>query len=438
MTNQEDYGWATRFPSVARRAAPESAAPEPAPASVAYDLDGQTVFKAGLRGAALMVPTLGLHRFWMLTRLRRMFWNAIRIDGEPLEYTGRPSELIFGFLVAVVILAVILGGANLALVFAGLVGGFDLGLAFNASLPLLIPLGYYAQYRARRYLAARTRWRGIRFGMAPGAATYALHATGHLLLTIATLGILYPRMQVLLARRQQESTWYGNIRFRQEADWRRLMTPWLVIWIPVLLAIGNAFRMGLVAFPELQATLDDGADDPVARAEAMERLGFDIVSMFGVLAIVGVVAWPLLRRYGAAEERELMGGLSLGPARFASTLRTGALLGLDVRTMLVYLLVAVLGGILVSSLVMTISLAGVVLLGGQIAILLATAASYAFILIAFVAVGWLARVHWPVKARLEALTITGADRLSEARQREDDAAREGGGFADALDVGAGF
>ena len=38
------------------------------------------------------VLTLGFYRFWMVTRLRRHYWNAIRIQGDPLEYTGTGRE----------------------------------------------------------------------------------------------------------------------------------------------------------------------------------------------------------------------------------------------------------------------------------------------------------------------------------------------------------
>ena len=445
MTNQDDYGWATQFPSVARRR-PEDASPETAPAaSVEYDLTGGKVLIAALRGALLMVPTLTLHRFWMITRLRRMIWNAVRVDGEPLEYTGRATELIFGFLVAVVVLAVILGGANLALVFAGLVGGFDLGLAFNASLPLLIPLGYYAQYRARRYLAARTRWRGLRFGMESGAVSYALHAVGHGLITLATLGILYPRQPVMLARRQQNATWYGNIRFQQDARWQPLIGPWLLAWALPLIIVLGAVQQNWTELLALQSAADstpDDGDDPAV----MEAIGLAMLNLSGAVFGALLLVWPLRRRYQAAAERALMAGLSLGPTRFESTLRTGTLLRIDVRAAFSYLGIAVVAGAVGAAIFMgiftSIAASGVppetYFQNPPASIFALGALGYAAFLVPLIAIGWLTGVHWPLAARIEALSLTGVVRLSDARQRDDDAAKEGGGFADALDVGAGF
>src|SRR6056297_1966200 len=71
------------------------------------DFDGDTgvLFWIALRTAFLTILTLGFYRFWMITRIRRYYWGAIRIDGDPLEYTGRGIEKLLGFLLALVILA---------------------------------------------------------------------------------------------------------------------------------------------------------------------------------------------------------------------------------------------------------------------------------------------------------------------------------------------
>src|SRR5689334_24485481 len=53
-----------------------------------------------LRGYALMIPTIGLYRFWQATWKRRFYWQNTVIDGDPLEYTGTASQLLLGFLFA--------------------------------------------------------------------------------------------------------------------------------------------------------------------------------------------------------------------------------------------------------------------------------------------------------------------------------------------------
>ncbi|MEO1689709.1 MAG: DUF898 family protein, partial [Pseudomonadota bacterium] len=96
----------TVIPQVSRVAP----APPAGPRKLKYSALGGLIFRIAFRGALLTLLTLGLHRFWMTTRLRRAYWAGIEVDGEPLEYDGKPTELLLGFFVAVVVLAVILGG----------------------------------------------------------------------------------------------------------------------------------------------------------------------------------------------------------------------------------------------------------------------------------------------------------------------------------------
>src|SRR5262245_23169515 len=56
-----------------------------------------------IRGAALLMCTLGIYRFWLATDVRRFLWSNTEIAGEPLEYTGTAFELLLGFLIAIAI-----------------------------------------------------------------------------------------------------------------------------------------------------------------------------------------------------------------------------------------------------------------------------------------------------------------------------------------------
>jgi len=50
-----------------------------------------------IRGAALLMITLGIYRFWLVTDVRRFLWSNTEIAGEALEYTGAALELVLGF-----------------------------------------------------------------------------------------------------------------------------------------------------------------------------------------------------------------------------------------------------------------------------------------------------------------------------------------------------
>src|SRR6185503_14735556 len=67
------------------------------------------------RGAALLLVSLGLYRFWLMTDVRRFLWASTEIDGETLEYAGTPIELVLGFLVAIAVLVPVYAGTRTAI-----------------------------------------------------------------------------------------------------------------------------------------------------------------------------------------------------------------------------------------------------------------------------------------------------------------------------------
>src|SRR5919112_2245988 len=139
---------------------PTEPAPAPAPPQNGARFTGheRPFWRLLIRGGVLLLVTLGIYRFWLATDVRRFLWSNTEIAGHSLDYTGTPTELLIGFLIAITILVPI--NALLFLVlfletlaqYATLIG--FLFLAF---------LGQVAVYRARRYRLTRTVLRGIRF-----------------------------------------------------------------------------------------------------------------------------------------------------------------------------------------------------------------------------------------------------------------------------------
>ena len=137
---------------------------------------------------ALRSRPSGFYRFWLITDIRRHLWGHTLIGREGLEYTGTGRELAIGFMIALAVLSPIY------------VVYFVLGLAAErlqafASLPLFLILyvfGQYAAYRARRYRATRTIFRGVRFWMTGSAWRYAGKTFLWDLATLFSLGLALP------------------------------------------------------------------------------------------------------------------------------------------------------------------------------------------------------------------------------------------------------
>src|SRR5580700_6809410 len=133
----------------------EASMPPPAGAVNFLGKEG-AYWRLRIKGAALLVLTLGIYRFWFATDVRRYLWSNTEIGGETLEYTGLATELLGGFLLAVAILV------PLYTTIAGTALAFDHAEAATTAIGfvVLLLLGQFALYRARRYRLTRTVFRG--------------------------------------------------------------------------------------------------------------------------------------------------------------------------------------------------------------------------------------------------------------------------------------
>lgn len=406
------------------------------PVRAAFVRDGRPLFWLALGQAWLTILSLGIWRFWMTTRLRRHYWASVRVLGDPFEYTGTGLEKLVGFLLAVIILAVYLTIVNFTFVFAGLYSTDDvlgLQLALNLSVIASLPLIHFATYRARRYVMARTRWRGIRFGMEQAAWGYTWRAVALTVLTVLTLGLLYPLQHYRLSRFMVDRTWFGDRRFKQDGRWGVLLGYWAWVYLGVLITAGGA--IAVAAAP----------DDP------------EVAGPAGLVLLVGYLAvYLLLLRYRVAAFRYLWDHRTLGETRFRNDVDTGEVIGITLAGSAGVAMLALLAAAVS---VLLAAVAAVLIVGPErLEAVRQTleadeaAGSASWWLLGLLAAGYLTAVPFgmafnhiflvrPILARqVKGLRIANADALGTVRQRRHDHATEAGGFADALgvDIGSGF
>src|SRR5712691_1665362 len=230
------------------------------PAWVRFTGDDRAFRRLVMRGALLELVTFGFYRFWVTTDIRRHLWSHTEIDGDALEYTGRGTELLVGFLIAMAIL----GPFFLAYFLIGL--EFERLKAF-ASLPLyllVIAFGQFAAYRARRYRLTRTVWRGVRFWMTGSGWSYAWRSILWGSLLVPTLGLVYPWRMAALERYKLRHTLYGDLPGRFEATGGQLFKQvwwiWLLGILPFVLLFGGAIGLAVAS----AVTKAQGAGNPPA------------------------------------------------------------------------------------------------------------------------------------------------------------------------------
>ncbi len=408
----------------------------PDPIRAEYVREGPALFWLALGQACLTVLTLGLYRFWMTTRLRRYYWSAIRLQGDPFEYTGTGIEKLIGFLVALTILAVYLSIVNIAFVFGGLISADDvlgLELAINLSILASLPLIYFATYRAKRYIMARTRWRGIRFGMEQAAWAYAGRAVLLTLLTVITLGILYPFQNFRLTRFVTDRTWFGDLKFDQGGRWTALLGAWAWVYPGILMTIGAFVLIAL-----------DPEDEGMVAAAAL-------LLMTGYFAI-----YLAMLRYRVVAFRYFWRHRTLAGARFRNGVDTGEVIGVTLCGSMAVWTAAlfVAFGAMVVAAVFWAALVGEDRFTEILDQIEArrTDGKVAWQLLAVIATGYLAAIPVAIafnhifmtrpilRRQVEGMQIADAHVLATAQQRGHDHALEAGGFADALgvDIGSGF
>ncbi|HET7679635.1 MAG TPA: DUF898 family protein [Xanthobacteraceae bacterium] len=324
------------------REAVASAAAYPAPALAKVRFLGTeaSYWRLLIRGALLLICTLGIYRFWLATDVRRFLWGNTEIAGDHLEYTGTALELLVGFLIAIAILLPINIVLFLAALDLGLIGKMSGVIAFM----LLALLGQFALYRARRYRLSRTVYRGVRFYQTGSAWAYAFYAVIWWALIALTLGLAYPWAQKSLERFKMRHTYYGDLPGYFEGSALGLFLRGLPLWLLVIgpLAGGIAAAAHAIDWPALIEAVDEGGSGLAARVEAGNP-GFAraIVFFIGAAVWSALAAAVLYPAFQAMMLRWWSAGLRFGDVTVTSRLRTGQIYRAYFRFLLYGILFAI-------------------------------------------------------------------------------------------------
>lgn len=381
-----------------------------------------------VRGYILMVPTIGIYRFWLTTWKRRFYWQHTVLDGEPLEYTGNALQLLIGFLFALAFFLPL----YLAFFYLSTQNAEIVALGYGIIGALFWFMIGYALYKARDFRLSRTLWRGIRFNQHGNAWAYALRRFLWSIAVVLTLGLLYPAMAASLWRYRYNHTWYGDRQFRWTGSWKTIAGPYYLIYFGLIAA-----AIGVVL---------------LAAAESSELRFFYGP---GPAAVLGIIGWFLLAflawfYFRSREATRMFSEVWIGTARATVKVRARALLG----QFILYAL-SLIGVTIVISIV-TGMVAGALFSGaitnpegaGDIAVAIANIAQSGWLAIAGLILGYLVVIgafalmgevflgygYWMLVAR--GATISDADSLRTVHATGEDLQLTGEGLADALNVGA--
>ena len=265
---------------------------------------GGEFFGMLVKGSLFMIPTFGFYRFWLITKLRRHLWANTQVAGETFEYTGTAKELLIGFLIALAVLTPLY------------LGYFMIGILLEekaalASLPLIIlmyVLAHFGVYRARKYRATRTTFRGIRFWMKGSGWAYAFRAVLWDLATLLTLGLALPWAMASLERYRMRHTYYGNVQGDfAGTGWSLFKRGWWV-WVLGLVIIAGSFALAVA-----RVSRTSGDNGPV--------VGLLALGVFVAVVALGPPAMAIFTRWQIE-------GIRFGGVVVSSNLGIGSVYGL--------------------------------------------------------------------------------------------------------------
>jgi hypothetical protein len=380
-----------------------------------------------LRGHLLMLPTIGIYRFWMVTWKRRFYWQNTVIDGDPLEYTGHAMQLLLGFLFAIGFFLPI----YIAFFYLSTQTPQIAVLGYSAVGSVLWFLTGYAVYRARDFRLSRTLWRGIRFDQKGSAWGYAFRRFGWSILMVVTAGLIFPFMAGNLWRYRYRHTWYGDRQFTFNGSWRNLAGPYYLVYLSVVILTVATF-----------AYLGASDDFVVIDGDRVPGIGFWLL-----LLADGFVAGLGYFYFRSRETSRMFSAIRVGDAALTVKVRARSLLG----QFLLYLLALCAAGLVFLVLIAIVAggVVGASISNGKfdpaellrmfqsgwvtvaLLILVYLALLSAFTILGEVILGF---GYWALVARNA--TIKNPASLETVEATAEDTALAGEGLADALNVGA--
>jgi uncharacterized membrane protein YjgN (DUF898 family) len=302
-----------------------------APGAVEFLGKETAYWRLRIKGASLLMLTLGLYRFWFATDVRRYLWSHTEIGGETLEYTGLATELLGGFLLA----TAIVGPLYTAIATAALAFDAAEAAVVATGLLLVVLLSQFALYRARRYRLTRTVFRGVRFDQHGSAWRYAPLALFWWTLAAVTLGLAYPWAQAALQRYKMRHTCYGDLQGAFAGSglalFLRAAPIWLLVIGPIVAALVALDRM--VDWNALNAMMAQGGGKPLALL--VSNSGLDVFVLVtvaaGTSAGAAVLLYPL---FAATVTRWWISGLHFGAVTVRSHLSIGQVYRVYLRFLL--------------------------------------------------------------------------------------------------------
>jgi uncharacterized membrane protein YjgN (DUF898 family) len=254
----------------------------------------ESFLSLSIRNFGLTLATLGFYSFWARADARRQLHRALRVGGQPLDYTGTGREAFVAFLLGCLTTTLIVSGFVYFFVKSGGSGG-EARAALSQfryqrlliTLPLLFLLGSVV-YRKRKGILRRTWLRGQHFDLDGRPYAYALQHFWTAFLVPLTLGWAGPWRASRLEHRKIHEMHLGDQRFRAVGNLGALYRAFAALWFGGgAMYVGTMVVLGLLIGEPILMALGQQSLEPLRQPGVMTTglwvLGFGLAPVFGFI-----------------------------------------------------------------------------------------------------------------------------------------------------------
>lgn len=276
--------------------------------------DWRTFAPIAFTNLLLSIVTLGIYLFWARARERRFLWSQTRLIDDRLEWTGTGLELFIGYVIAMVVFVIPLGGLQFLIQALSIRGhGGAAGLLILLLYFALIYLSGVAIFRALRYRLSRTLWHGIRGGSEVAGWRYGIEHVWRTIVGSMLLGLLVPWSMVSLWNARWNKMSFGPTMFESSARYEPVFKRYLLFYlVPIIFSV---IIVAFIVVGILSGALNLHSGRPPDSATFVIYGSIFYLLFFVVLGAVAIIFY-------SAYFREVVGRLSLGDLSFAFTART--------------------------------------------------------------------------------------------------------------------
>lgn len=231
----------------------------------------------------LTIITLSLYSPWAKVRRLRYFYQNTEFFHRRFDFTGVPTRILIGRLIAIGIWALYAFGSNL-----------DYRLAIIGVILLYTSIPWLVR-ATLRFTARNSKFSNSRFYFSGSTKTAYSQSILAFLIIIFSLGIFTPVATWLYKRYMFDHLYVGQLKFKLNTDWSKFMT---AIYIPVFILGGL-----LIAIAVFTALSMNGV--------AFANMMLNMIGAVYILGLLFILPWMQARLYIAT-----WNGVSVGNSQF--------------------------------------------------------------------------------------------------------------------------